>query len=351
MELQSKTENNEANNLEFFAVAMNLLAELPERAQKIFKQRFGLSGDFSVETLDKIGSDHRVTRERVRQIITDYKKHVAKKCEDDEFRKIEDKLIFTIENNCGIIKEEHAISRLNPKKSPKEENALRFLVECSKKIETVFERALVEKSWIISRETLTQTKEIIVEAEAILQKEKKTLTSDELAQKLSVRFPNYSPKVLLNFLESSAQIKSNKFKRWGLNHWPEISPKGSREKIYLVLKEEGKPLHFTQIAKLIDKHQLGEKKAHPQTIHNELIKDKRFILIGRGIYALAEWGYYKGAIKDVLRDILKKHGKPMKREAIIEEVLKVRKVKKTTITINLNNTKLFNRVGDLYSVK
>ncbi|MFZ2193077.1 MAG: HTH domain-containing protein [Candidatus Moraniibacteriota bacterium] len=351
MEPKFKKELNKAENIEFFNVAMSLLAHFPERAQNIFKQRFGLADNFSVQTLDKIGNDHKVTRERVRQIITDYKKHIAKKCDEAEFREIENIFIFTIEDNCGIVKEDNAVSHLNQKKLAREENALRFLVNHSKRIHVVFEKTIIERSWVISKEILGQAKMVIAEAENILKKEKKTLTSDEIFKKLSVIFPNCSKKLILNFLESSIKVKSNQFKKWGLHDWPEINPRGSREKIYLILKEEGSPLHFTQITKLIDKHKLGAKKAHPQTIHNELIKDDRFVLIGRGIYALSEWGYYKGAIKDVLKNILEKNGKPIRQDDIMQEVLKLRKVKKATIAINLNNAKLFNRKGEWYSLK
>ncbi|HAV11549.1 MAG TPA: hypothetical protein DCX32_03320 [Candidatus Moranbacteria bacterium] len=96
-------------------------------------------------------------------------------------------------------------------------------------------------------------------------------------------------------------------------------------------------MHFKDIAEEIDKSGLNKKKTHPQTVHNELIKDKKFVLVGRGIYALAEWGYEKGTVKDVLEDILKKYPAAMTREEIIKEVLKVRQVKKSTVIINLNN--------------
>jgi len=78
------------------------------------------------------------------------------------------------------------------------------------------------------------------------------------------------------------------------------------------------------------------------TCHNELIKDKRFVLVGRGIYALAEWGYKTGVVKDVIRDLLKKNG-PMKKEDIVEQVMKERYLKKNTILVNLQNNKYFKK--------
>ena len=136
-----------------------------------------------------------------------------------------------------------------------------------------------------------------------------------------------------------------------MTNWAEISPKGTREKVYVILKETKKPLHFTEIAELIDTYKLGARKAHPQTVHNELIKDDRFVLIGRGIYALAEWGYCEGTIKEVLKDILAKSKTPLKREDILSEVLKLRKVKKSTVLINLNNEEIFERRNNLYSLR
>jgi len=111
-----------------------------------------------------------------------------------------------------------------------------------------------------------------------------------------------------------------------------------------------KPLHFREIAKHIDMYKLGKKTAHPQTVHNELIKDERFVLVGRGIYALSEWGYKKGTVKDVLEDILKGAQSPLAKDVILDKVMTIRKVKKSTIVINLNS--YFEKVGkDAYTLK
>jgi DNA-directed RNA polymerase delta subunit len=155
----------------------------------------------------------------------------------------------------------------------------------------------------------------------------------------------------MNLLEVMAGFAKNAFDKWGLFDWKEINPKGTREKIYIVLKERNKPLHFVEIAEHIDKYQLSKKKAHPQTVHNELIKDDRFVLIGRGIYALKEWGYQEGTVKDILKDILKKSKKPLTKDEILEQVFKMRKVKKSTVMINLNNSLHFMKEKNQYSIK
>jgi hypothetical protein len=86
-------------------------------------------------------------------------------------------------------------------------------------------------------------------------------------------------------------------------------------------------------------------------VHNELIKDSRFVLIGRGIYAMREWGYQEGTIKNVIKDILSKSEKPLGKEEILEKVMKIRKVKKATVMINLNNKREFAKNNGLYCIK
>jgi len=89
-----------------------------------------------------------------------------------------------------------------------------------------------------------------------------------------------------------------------------------------------------------------------QTVHNELIKDSRFVLVGRGIYALEEWGYYPGQVKDVILRVLREERKPITKEEILEKVLEQRLVKENTILLNLSNKKYFERdVQGKYKVK
>jgi len=345
-------ENNQqptTNSLSFSRLVDDLLLKIPERSREIIKKRFGLSKGEG-ETLEKIGSDYGITRERVRQIIADVIKNISVKNANQEFRGAEDKLVFTISANNGIIREDEIKEKLKVKDA-KEINAIKFLAECSKKVFLIEERGIVAKSLALSPETLRESKEVALQAESILQKEKKTLSAEELVSKLASIFSDKTEKELAGFLSVMVRVQQNRFGKWGMYNWTQINPKGTREKIYLVLKEEKHPRHFTEIAKLIDKYALGRRKAHPQTVHNELIKDDRFVLIGRGIYALSEWGYTEGTIKEVLREILEKSQEPLSKEEIMERVSEVRQVKKATVMINLNNHQMFVRSDEGYSLK
>lgn len=342
--------NTSNESASFFDLAVKLLDNLPQRSQEVVKKRYGLIGEKS-QTLEKIGQDYNITRERVRQIIADAIKKISKKKEKDIFfKEAEEKIILAINKNSGIIKEERILDQLGQGDS-REANSVKFFADCSDKIAIIEEKGLIKKSWAVSKSVLPKVREISSLAENILNKEKKSLTGGEIAEKIIYQAKNLAADEALHYLEVLSGIEKNKFGRWGISSWMEINPKGTRERIYLVLKEEKKPLHFTQIAKLIDKFGLGKRKSHPQTVHNELIKDDRFVLIGRGIYALREWGYKQGTIKDVLTDILRRNAKALAKEDIISEVAKVRQVKKATIMINLNNKEQFIRTDGKYSLK
>jgi hypothetical protein len=126
--------------------------------------------------------------------------------------------------------------------------------------------------------------------------------------------------------------------------WRHVNPRTIRDKIFFVLRESGKPLHFVDISNEIVKAQFDRKSLNHQAIHNELIRNDEFVLIGRGIYALKEWGYSVGTVADIIISILQKHGS-LSQDDIIAEVLKQRQVKPITIILNLKSKDTFTRIG------
>ena len=150
-----------------------------------------------------------------------------------------------------------------------------------------------------------------------------------------------NPRHLATYITISKNVGKNIFNEVGLVSWPEIRPKGVKDKAYLVLKKNNDPKHFSEIAKLINAAGFQGKKANVQTVHNELIKDNRFVLVGRGMYALSEWGYKSGTVKDVLVDLLKNSSKPMPKTALLTKVMNARMVKENTILLNLQDSKTF----------
>jgi hypothetical protein len=272
----------------------------------------------------------------VRQIIKESINKVCKENSDGIISDAEERIRFTVEKNSGIMTEDKLLNSLE--KDSRERGAVEFFLECSKEIEVLERKNEIKRSFVFSDFDADNWKQVKNDTKAFLSKNKETLNDDDLFDKIKdVLEAEISKEDFLNYLESSEEIKKNNFSKWGLAKWSEITPKGARQKAYLVMREIGKPLHFREVASLIDEYKLSNRKSHPQTVHNELIKDKKFVLIGRGVYALSEWGYAKGTVKEVIEDILKKNKKPMKKNEILTQALAVRKVKRSTIVINLNN--------------
>ena len=165
------------------------------------------------------------------------------------------------------------------------------------------------------------------------------MTIDELDEKLNYEHPDHI-KAIASISKQLATLNG----LWGLAKWPSVNPKNIRDKIFVILESHKEPMHFSDIAKEIRESNFKRRNVTVQAIHNELIKDPRFVLIGRGIYALSTWGYKKGTIADIIKSILEKSEQPLSREEIVKQVLKVRKVKETTILLNLQNKKLFKKV-------
>ena len=165
------------------------------------------------------------------------------------------------------------------------------------------------------------------------------MTLDELDDKLNYEHPNH-----IKAIASISKLLASLNGLYGLTKWPTVNPKNIRDKIYVILETKKEPMHFSAIAKEISESNFKRKNVTIQAIHNELIKDPRFILIGRGIYALKAWGYSKGTVAEIIKGILETAGEPLSREEIVKRVLKTRKVKETTILLNLQNKNFFKKV-------
>ena len=155
-----------------------------------------------------------------------------------------------------------------------------------------------------------------------------------------------SEKEILAHLYLGQEFHYNPFGEWGISTWATIRPRRMADKIYLILKKHQEPMHFKDLADHINNYQFDHKKAHPPTVHNELILDKRFVLVGRGMYALREWGYQPGVVAEVIDRVFEKEQKPLTREEIIFGVMKERVVKPGTVYLALTDKSKYTKNAD-----
>lgn len=311
--------------LNFKKICQDLISDLSARQKEIILRRFALKkGAFKRETLESIGKDFGITRERVRQIQEDAFLKMRRKIR--KYKKVFSNFERYFQKRGGIRREDILLEELGKGKWQKE---VFFLLTLAGKFKRYPEKRENFCFWAIDENSVSKMKRAVESIVSRLEEIGKPVFLKDL-NFLSLKKP-----VFESYLQITKRIQKNKEGFYGLREWPEINPRGIRDKAYLVLRKIKKPLHFTEITKLIE-------GAHLQTVHNELIRDERFVLVGRGIYALREWGFEPGFVKDLIIKILKEKG-PLPKEKILKNVLKQRMVKENTILLNLANKKYFLR--------
>jgi hypothetical protein len=322
-----------------------LLAEVPDRAREVLVRRFGLGATPERETLEEIGERWSITRERVRQIEAAGLEAVRAGKAFDQATSAFDELSEHIKSLGSVVPEDELLAGLA--KDEKARNRFRFLLVAGSAFFRERETDDFYARWHVDHATAEKVHAALSSLYASLA-DGDVLPEGDLLDKFldelkGVNDAYKNEEVLKRWLSLSKSISSNPLAEWGRADAPNIRTKGIRDYAYLVIKQNGGPMHFSDVAKQITS--LFAKKAHVATTHNELIKDARFVLVGRGLYALAEWGYQPGVVRDVIKNILKKKG-PLTREEVMEEVKKVRYVKDNTILVNLNDPKHFKRQKD-----
>lgn len=343
-------------NFELSIIITKILEPLKEREKAILSKRYGLQGE-KLQTLKTVGEEQGLTRERVRQIEKDLLKNLKRGVQDLETFIVARNLLLTTIAEHGDIMSESALLDYLGIDSEDEANAMRFLLNLMTELEEHEEDANVKQSWAKLGFDKEFLHEFILNTKNVLENHGKPLSAEQFIQNFqeSAFYKNnelrLTSKVVINLLATIAGIHKNPFGEYGMHHWSEIKPKDVGDKAYLVMKHHGKPEHYSAITDLINQNALDKRTAYKETVHNKLIKDKRFVLVGRGIYALSEWGYQPGVVADIIESVIKEHGEPMTREQIIDAVLAKRMVKKNTILVGLSNKKLFKKLGkNLYTI-
>lgn len=314
-----------------------------EREREIITRRFGLFD--RKETLEQIGELLGITRERVRQLekaILIRLKIAADEGNIPAVHDIERLIVRDLSENGRVARVQDIAARITGKTPSNETKArVSFVAELSPRLVVINENDNYHQGVGIAENG--DEKKIRANVDEIVKAIKKhgePIDIETLHGMLNYESPS-QVRALASLSKSLASLKDI----WGLIKWPTVNPKNIRDKIYVILADNGKPMHFSDIAKKIKDSDFKRKDVTTQAIHNELIKDKRFVLIGRGIYALDSWGYSKGTVSDIITKVLKKAGEPLHRDEIVKRVLKSRQVKETTILLNLQSKPEFKRVA------
>lgn len=311
-----------------------------EREREIISRRYGLFD--RKETLEQIGELLGITRERVRQLekatVTTLKKEGMKLPHMEGLSALFEQLL---EENGGVATIEKLSSKITDENNKIDQSRIAFFAQLIPSVTYLSENDNYNQAAALNSK---YSEKGLKEAVNNTLKAIKAIGEPTSIQAVAGSMGHPDAKEVASLASISKNI-AHLNNRWGLIKWPMVNPKNIRDKIYVILYENEKQMHFSEIAKAIENSEFKRKNVTTQAIHNELIKDKRFVLVGRGIYALKEWGFKKGTVADVITEVLKKAGEPLHRDEIVKQVLKRRFVKETTILLNLQGKPQFKRTA------
>jgi hypothetical protein len=350
----SRRDIQERESFDALQLMEQILGLLPAKEAEILSRRYGLGGE-KKQTLETIGQQYQVTRERIRQIERQAIQSLFDHPQFDELmRPFEHVVVSVIHEHGGIMTMDMIARELLGVHANdiKYHAALHFLLSqlLKDKIEHVRASKQFVQSWKTQTTSMDVVEKTIAELKRIVEGLEKPHTFERIHEELK-KTPHYkefqdhlSEAVIASYLDVAGEIGKNPFDEYGLSHWGLVNPKRMHDRVYLVLQKKGEPMHFEEIAEQIS--EVFGKKAYPPTVHNELILNKEYVLVGRGLYALKEWGYQEGVVSDVITQVMEEAAEPLDRDEIVKRVLEQRIVKRNTIYLALTDKNIFQRLTD-----
>lgn len=329
------------------SVVDNLLLLLSDKERFVVVNRFDLEASGRL-TLDLIGRRFSVTRERVRQIEKNALTKLRRNVFNTRLVDLQERIRSVLEVHGGVMKESALFAYLIA-----EDDLASFNKSTTRLAAVLSENMRLSGNTIdfhpyVAFEYVGHAalQKIASKSIAFLRKRNNVVMINEIYNELKSEFENYgwySIDFLRSFFKVHKKIKVLQ-DAIGLIQWRHIHPRTLRDKIFFVLRNVQKPLHFVDVSNKIMESDFDSKSVNVQAVHNELIRYEEFVLIGRGIYALKEWGYKHGTTKDVIIDLLKAKS-VMSEDEILKKVLDKRQVKPITVLLALKNCDEFVRVG------
>lgn len=322
---------------------------LTSKEKDVIVQRFSLDNR-PRRTLESIGQQFSVTRERIRQIEKIALGKLRRTVQTTKLNLVNDLANKIIKEYGGVVSESKLVSEVLNSLRSKEDvdaNIIRLALSINTNVEKVEKTNLYRPFWRLKEIDLALISSVITAGIKVLKKKSDLLNDAKLIvqvrQLLGEKLSMYSDPMIISVLEIDKRLKRVN-DSFGLMTWRHINPRSIRDKAYIILKSSKQPLHFVEIANRISQAGFDKKVVTVQAVHNELIRYEQFVLVGRGLYALKEFGYQKGTVAEVIEGLLKKKSSLTKQE-IIDGVLKQRHVKKGTISLNLQKNPQFVRIG------
>ncbi len=344
------TTATQKSTLNLEEVVLELLMVLSEKERAVIVKRFSLDNK-PRQTLESIGRSFSVTRERIRQIEATALKKLQRNAGNSRIRKVSQEISAILAEHGGIRREKQIITdilaRLHGPSSPINGNVVLLALSITSGVVRSDSPKAFHRFWYQKELTSSaEIKKIAKTAYQIMSKKSEVVNAPELIEKTATQLGMVAKdyEKIMSVVEADMRFRKVNQNQYGLQEWRHINPKSIHDKALIVMRKEMKPMHFIEIANTISESGFDNRPVTIQAVHNDLIRYPEFVLVGRGMYALHEWGYDPGTVADVIASILKEEG-PLSKKEIIKKVQEQRDVKVGTISLNLQKEKAFARVG------
>lgn len=345
----SDTASNMQESLDLRTILEDLFLVLTSKEKDIIVKRFSLNNE-PRQTLEKIGQHFNVTRERIRQIESIALNKLRRTVSNSKLRVVNKLVCGILEREGGVMLEEEIMNEILKEigqSSSLDGSIVRLALNINARLAKVDRSRRFDSFWRFKEISFADVKKVINASHKILKKHGVILPESQLVQEVVdlKLFADKKPteQFILACIKVDKDVKKTE-NGWGIADWRTVNPRSIKDKALIVLRKRKEKMHFVEIANAILHVGFDKKSVTVQAVHNELIRSPEFVLVGRGIYALKEWGFSHGTVSDVIRGILKEKG-PLHRQEIIQEVWKQREVKEGTISLNLQKEADFVRVG------
>jgi hypothetical protein len=322
---------------------------LTQKETEVIKRRFALAGQ-NKQTLERIGKHFNVTRERIRQIESIALSKLKRTVRTTRLNDVNEMAKGILRAHGGLMLSTELVSAVLkrlPGSQMVDGSILKLSFSIDNEMASEGRSQTYKPFWRLGNLSMDDISTIVDMGVKFLNKRHSCMKAAEVISSIQAmpafqgRVP--SPELIVSCLSIDERLKEIP-EGWGLTEWRFVRPRSIRDKVEIILKKSGRPMHFMEIANSIKEAGFDHKNVTVQAVHNELIRYPQFVLVGRGLYALREWGYEPGTVADVIENILKQKGALSKKQ-IIEEVSKQRTVKVGTISLNLQKMPYFVRVG------
>ncbi len=330
--------------VDFGTLMTRLLGLLSKKEKDVIERRFAI-GYPQRETLDHIGKRYSVTRERIRQIEAVAIQKLVRISQDKSIRVLHELAQQILEARGGVVVEDLLISEMLKhidEPSMVDINSLKFTLKVSRSVQKQEKNQFHRTFWHVNSIAASTVKLAMKDVKKFLTQQKTVQSFENISAALSEK---HSEELLRSVMYIDWNLLETETGQWGLKSWRFINPRSIKDCIQIVLKKNEKPMHFSDIMQAITADFPDRKRVTPQASHNELIRHDEFVLVGRGLYGLREWGLAAGTVCDLIRSVLVENNGAMKRQEIIQKVLEKRDVRLGTISLSLQKYPFFKRVG------